>query len=201
MLADGGEGHDAHDLDLAVEGVVRDEVDVALVGFFPVDEDLIAIGAFVFEHGEGLVTIEAAFGGEVGEQIEVGDVLAFFEVGFEDASVQGDVFVLLLCPEGETMGIFGGDVGNMRHVVVEIDFCGHVFDGLELFQHAGAFAFWDAEAVHEGAFRMAFFAGVEEVDAVGDFVVADAHFVEHLKELFFADVAVWAGVVGPDFDV
>lgn len=201
VFADGSEGHDAHDVDFAVEGVVWDEVDVAFVGFFEVFEDLAAVGAWVLEDGEGVVAVEAAFGGEVGEQVEVGDVLAFFKVGFEDAGVEGDVFALFLGPEGEAVGVFGGDVRNVGHVVVEADFGGHVLNGFELFEHFVLLGCWQVQPFDKGAFRVAFFAGVEQVDAVGDFVVGDAHFFEHLEELLFADVAVWAGVVGPDFDV
>ena len=201
MFADGGEGHDAHDFDFAVEGVVWDEVDVAFVGFFEVFEDLAAVGAWVLEDGEGVVAVEAAFGGEVGEKVEVGDVLAFFKVGFEDAIVEGDVFVLFLSPECEAVSVFGGNVRNVGHVVVEADFGCHVFNGLELFEHFVLFGSWQVQPFDKGAVGTAFFAGVEQVDAVGDFVVGDAHFLEHLEELLFADVAVWAGVVGPDFDV
>lgn len=201
VFADGGEGHDAHDFDFTVEGVVWDEVDVAFVGFFEVFEDLAAVGAWVLEDGEGVVAVEAAFGGEVGEEVEVGDVLAFFKVGFEDAVVECDVFVLFLSPEGEAVGVFGGDVRNVGHVVVEADFGCHVFNGFELFEHFILFGSRQVQPFDKGAVGTAFFAGVEQVDAVGDFVVGDAHFVEYLEELLFADVAVWAGVVGPDFDV
>ena len=201
MFADGGKGHDAHDLDLAVEGVVGHEVDVTFVGFFPVFKDLSAVGAIIFENGHGFCAIEAAFCGEVGEKIVVGDVLAVFEVGLEDVSVEGDMFALFLGPEGETMGVFGGDVRDVGHVIMETDLGGHVLDGLELFQHASLFAGWQTEPFHKGAFRMALFAGVEQVDAVGDLVIGDAHLFEYLEELGLADVAVWAGVVGPDFNV